>query len=158
LREEFLADHRKMTQGLSKLIDLLESGDVGGAVRKARQLDRVIGPHIEFEEKRFYPEVRKARGENYVRNLYDEHQSGVEAIRALEAIEEGSPQLDDASRQRILKQLRIALEHAFSCGTLLSHVTSLAKSEQDALLEELERFRSEAHLWTELEKPAHRKG
>ena len=151
LREAFIEDHQKMTRALSELLRLVEANQMALASSKARELDALAGAHIEFEEKRFYPQVQKSRGEAYVANLYDEHQSGVEAIRALEAIED--PDAVDASeREEILGHLRRALEHAVSCGTLLSHVTSLSATEQQELLADLERFREAGHLWTELEK------
>lgn len=151
LREAFIEDHQKMTKGLSELIKLVETGEMELAAQRARELDGVIGPHIEFEERRFYPKVEKSRGREYVHNLYDEHQAGVEALRALMAAEDPE-RIDETERERILSNLRTALDHAFSCGTLLSHVTSLPESEQNELLEDLERYRSEGHLWTELSK------
>lgn len=157
LREAFIEDHQKMTKGLTELIRLVEEGEIEEASRRARELDAVIGPHIEFEERRFYPQVQKSRGEEYVTKLYDEHQAGVDALRALIGAEDPAG-LDEAARKRILEQLRTALDHAFSCGTLLSHVTSLPESEQSDLLEDLKRYRSERHLWTELDKTLRREG
>jgi Hemerythrin HHE cation binding domain len=151
LKDAFLEDHQKMTRGLSELIHLVEADRMALATSKARELDALAGAHIEFEETLFYPQVQKSRGEAYVANLYDEHQSGVEAIRALEAIEDPNA-VDDAERRRILGHLRRALEHAFSCGTLVSHLTSLSENDQQGLLTELERLREAGHLWTELEK------
>lgn len=153
LREAFIEDHQKMTKGLSELIRLVEAGRMDVAASKARELDRIVGAHIEFEETRFYPQVQKSRGAAYVANLYDEHQSGVEALRALEAIEDPEV-VDDTERERILGHLRRALEHAFSCGTLLSHLTSLSENDQQSLLADLEGFRDKGHLWTELPKKA----
>jgi hypothetical protein len=151
LRDAFIEDHQKMTKGLTELIRLVEADEMDRAARKARELDAVIGPHIEFEERRFYPQVQKSRGEDYVRNLYDEHQAGAEAIRALIAIDDPAG-IHDAARKRILEQLRTALDHAFSCGTLLSHVTSLPDSDQAELLDDLKRYRREAHVWSELDE------
>lgn len=150
LRDAFIEDHQKMTKGLTELIRLVEAGEMDEASQRARQLDAVIGPHIEFEERRFYPQVRKSRGEEYVRNLYHEHQEGVEALSALITAEDPAA-IDEAGRKRILDHLRTALDHAFSCGTLLSHVTALPDREQGDLLKDLKRYRSAGRLWTELD-------
>jgi hypothetical protein len=149
LAEAFVEDHRTLTRGLSRLLELVEAGNYDEASRVAKELDRDAGPHIEFEEKSFYPEVRKARGREYVENLYDEHRSGLEAVRMLSELEPGAT-LSGEERERLLTHLRRVLDHAVSCGTLLSHVTALPVEDQQGFLEELERFRELAHKWTEL--------
>jgi hypothetical protein len=151
LREAFLEDHQKLTKGLRELLSLVEAERFEDAARVAKELDTVAGAHIEFEEKRFYPEVEKVRGADYVDNLYDEHQSGVEAIRSLERLS-GTKGVDAEERDRILRHLHRALDHVVSCGTLLSHVTALDEKAQAELLDALERYRSSGHRWTELER------
>lgn len=150
LRDAFVEDHRRLTQGLSNLVKLVEAGRIEYAVQLARELDEVAGPHIEFEESRFYPEVSRHGGRQYVERLYDEHRSGREALVALQALE-GKRELDADQRDAILFHLRRAHEHALSCGTLLSHVTSLGPEEQSELLGELEACRRRKRRWTELE-------
>lgn len=149
LKDAFIEDHQTLTRGLSHLLKLVQEEDYDEASRVARELDKAVGPHIEFEEKSFYPEVRKTRGREYVENLYDEHGSGLEAVRALSKLEPGDVP-DPEERERLLSLLRRVLDHAVSCGTLLSHVTSLADVEQQEFLAELERYRKLAHKWTEL--------
>lgn len=151
LREAFLEDHQVLTRGLRELVDLVEADRFREAARRAWTLDRAAGAHIEFEETRFYPEVEKSRGASYVDNLYDEHQSGVAAIRALEHLDTTEP-VDREQKTFILKHLRRALEHAVSCGTLLSHVTSLDDEAQEDLLRALRSCRAASRLWTELER------
>ncbi len=151
LRDAFLDDHQKLTKGLSALVRLVESGEWQQAVQKAEELDRIAGPHIEFEEERFYPQVSRSRGKDYVDNLYDEHRSGREAIEALRA-SAGRTEVTDEERDRVLFHLRRALDHVVSCGTLLSHVTSLEDEEQEKLLSDLEGYRKAGHRWTELSR------
>lgn len=151
LRDAFLEDHRKLTRGLSALVRLVENGEWEQAVRRAEELDRIAGPHIEFEERRFYPQVSRSRGKDYVDNLYDEHRSGREAIEMLRAAA-GRTNLSKEERERLLFHLHRALDHVVSCGTLLSHVTSLDDEEQDKLLADLEGYRKAGHRWTELSR------
>jgi len=151
LKDAFVEDHRTLISGLKGLLELVDEGDYGDASKLAKELDAAAGPHIEFEEKCFYPEVGKSRSRDYVSNLYDEHRSGMEAVRTLSSLEAGSV-LSSDERERVLFHLQRALDHAVSCGTLLSHVTSLAEPEQKQLLDELERYRSLAHKWTDLHR------
>jgi hypothetical protein len=149
LKDAFIEDHQTLTRGLSRLLELVRQGEFDEASRAARELDRAAGPHIEFEENAFYPEVRKTRGEAYVDNLVDEHHSGLEAVRSLSKLEPGDVP-EAAERDRLVLDLERVLDHAVSCGTLLSHVTSLPEDEQERFLAELERYRELAHKWTEL--------
>ena len=48
------------------------------------------------------------------------------------------------------EQLETAMDHALSCGTLLSHVTSKDAAEQQRLLDRLEDISRRGHRWTEL--------
>lgn len=149
LTEAFVQDHRVLTQGLSRLLSLVEEESYQEATRLARELDDAVGAHIEFEEKSFYPEVQKSRGRAYVENLYDEHRSGERALRFLSGLKAGTAPTPE-ERGRLIADLRRALDHAVSCGTLLSHVSTLPGREQQAFLDELERFRALSHRWTEL--------
>ena len=65
LKDAFIEDHQTLTRGLSHLLKLVQEEDYDEASRVARELDKAVGPHIEFEEKSFYPEVRKTRGREY---------------------------------------------------------------------------------------------
>ncbi|HSF14875.1 MAG TPA: hemerythrin domain-containing protein [Vicinamibacteria bacterium] len=151
LQEAFLRDHRVLTRGLTEVVELVEEDRFREAATRAWELDAAAGAHIEFEEARFYPEVEKARGAAYVDTLYDEHQSGVEAIRALEELDT-SDAVDPEQKELILKHLRRALQHAVSCGTLLSHVTAMSEEDQRDLLDALEGFRENGRRWTQLER------
>ncbi len=147
LAEAFLEDHRHLTQGLSGTLTALEQGELTTAMRMADELDRRAGPHIRFEEAYFYPEVGRSRGPAYVSQLLREHDAGRQAVRALVDRPAGR-QLTDDERSRITAGLREALDHAVSCGTLLSHVTTLDAEKQQCLLNTLLRLRDEGGRWT----------
>jgi hypothetical protein len=46
--------------------------------------------------------------------------------------------------------LQTGLDHAVTCGTLLSHLTVLDEEQQRHLLCDLQRFRAEGPRWTQL--------
>ena len=116
LKDAFVEDHRTLITGLKGLLELVEEGNYRDATRLAKELDAAAGPHIEFEEKCFYPEVGKSRSRGYMNNLYDEHRSGMEAVRTLSSLGAGSA-LNADEQERVLFQLQRALDHAVSCGT-----------------------------------------
>ncbi len=148
LSDAFLEDHQHLTRGLSATLDALEKDDLPGAVRLADELDRRAGPHIEFEEEVFYPEVAKSRGPDYVAQLHREHDSGRVAINRLLG-NRTRERLEPEERTRIVAGLHEALDHAVSCGTLLSHVTTLDPARQQEVLEQLLSYRRKGHRWTD---------
>jgi hypothetical protein len=151
LEDAFVEDHRHLTEGFSRLLQLLEQDNIPAAIETAEEVDRLAGGHIEFEEHVLYPKVKETYGSEYVANLYDEHGIALQAIRALLAHKE-DPQLSPGEREKLIQQVRTGLDHTISCGTLLSHLTVLDEAEQRELLSELLRFRQENKRWTELEE------
>ena len=81
LTKAFLDDHREMTRRIAGLLDALKRGDAPAAFQFADELDRVAGPHIEFEEAVFYPLLVEARGREFVGRLYREHGEGRHAVK-----------------------------------------------------------------------------
>lgn len=149
LSEAFVEDHRHLTQGLSDILQALRDDNLEEAVRMAEDLDRVAGPHMEFEEEILYPEVRKSRGSDYVSRLYREHQVALEAVKALIS-QHHQERIESQLKEKILQGLKTGLDHAISCGTLLSHVTSLDQKRQDEMLTRLLDLRRIGHRWSEL--------
>lgn len=142
----FLEDHRHLLKGLRAMGNALEAGDVERARSEAREVDRLVGPHMRFEEEEFYPTLREVLGDDYVDRLYDEHSEGQNAVRLLVGSEEP---LDAAERERLKGQIQTTLDHAVSCGTLLSHLDALDDSRQEKLLDRLLELRERQQLWSE---------
>jgi hemerythrin superfamily protein len=149
LSEAFVEDHRHLTQGLSDILQALRDDNLEEAIRMAEDLDRMAGPHMEFEEELLYPEVRKSRGSDYVSRLYREHQVALAAVKALIS-SKTQERLEPQLKEQILQNLKTGLDHAISCGTLLSHVTSLDHKRQDEMLTRLLDLRRIGHRWSEL--------
>ena len=149
LATAFTDDHRVFTRGLSRILKALRKDDQTTAVALAVELDRAVGPHIEFEEQVFYPILVESLGKDFVRQLYREHRIGQTAVSALVSHPHGEP-LPEGARDRLIEQLETAMDHALSCGTLLSHVTTKDPAEQQRLLDQLEDIGRRGHRWTEL--------
>lgn len=149
LARTFAEDHKHLTRGLSRLLEAVRAADDAAARGLADEIDRVAGPHIEFEEEVFYPEVAKTRGREFIEGLYEEHAMGRRALEALLALPPGAP-LAAAEREAITGQLKTALEHALSCGTLLSHINTRDADLETRMLARRDEIEARGRRWTEL--------
>lgn len=149
LEREFALDHRNLTRGFAEIIAALRREDKEEAVRLALILNREGGAHIAFEESILYPKVAESRGKDYVAKLYNEHQIAIEALRDLIENSHQGP-VSEAKMQELITKLQTGLEHAVSCGTLLSHLTVLDEKTQRQLLDELRRSRADGKSLLEL--------
>jgi hypothetical protein len=81
LHMAFLEDHRHLTKGLAGLLKSLRRSDAPGATMIARELDRVAGPHMAFEETVLYPELVARLGQAFVDQLH--HTAGCAWVRGV---------------------------------------------------------------------------
>jgi len=151
LAKAFLEDHKHLIQGFSRLLQALKENDVSKASQIADDIDRQAGPHIEFEEEFFYPILQQARGREYVSQLYQEHGAGLHAVKSLR---DAKGDLGTDETEALLADAQTALDHAVSCGSLLSHVTTLGDQQQAELLEKLLGLRKQGRRWTEFSPKA----
>ena len=149
LEQEFIADHRRLTRAFQRLIRAVERNESHELRAGADELDRIAGPHIEFEEHVLYPRVEDDRGNDFGAKLRREHQVARSALRFLQ--NRGDAALDADDRARVLEQLRVGLDHAVACGTLLSHLAVLDEAEQENMLDRLQAYRNRKLRWTQLD-------
>lgn len=148
LEAAFLEDHRRLMRGLKGLLRALESTDDVSAVRLARELDEDAGPHMAFEEEVFYPRVAETRGQDFVDGLIAEHAVGQRAINAL--VENAtSTRLTEDERNQLIEDVRLALRHALSCGTLLSEIRRSEPERERREIERLTELRDRGERWSE---------
>ena len=149
LSQAFTDDHKVMMRGFRDLLQALDQRDYAAAARLATKLDLVAGPHIEFEERYLYPAVKESRGEEYVSRLYEEHYQLLSVIVSLQTLTEDAAASDDriASWK---KSLELGLDHAATCGTLLSHLQAGAEQRQRNYLEAIGRLRKQGRRWSEI--------
>lgn len=147
LEREFTTDHRGLTQGFARLLELLQSGENDAARDLADHIDQVAGPHIEFEETVLYPAVSRAESSDFTARLYSEHQIAFEAVTWLRS--HPAEGIDDATRRRLIEQVQTGLDHAMSCGSLTSYLTTLDESQYEILLGKLHTCREAGHRWSE---------
>jgi hypothetical protein len=149
LFQAFREDHAVLGRGLYEISLHLRGGDLPAAKASAERVDREAGAHIAFEERFFYPALRRLLDEDDVDRLYHEHGAGLDVIRALAALpDDATP--DEATRQGLLQQADAMAAHVAECGELFGAMGRIPKEEQDALHRELLALRSEAPRWTEI--------
>ena len=151
LELEFSEDHRKLTRGVPDISDALKRGAWPDAVTRAKELDRVGGPHIIFEEQVMYPQVAKIRGTEYVTRFYDEHKDAIDGLRLILQHEDQTG-VTDKLRAEILSKLQTGLDHAVSCGSLLSYLTAMDAGTQLQLLERLRGAREQGMSMLEFKR------
>lgn len=146
LVREFLADHQEMSKLLLQTLLSLEEGDTETAIATARALNRVAGPHIEYEESELYPRIS---GDKLVsettQRMYEEHREALLALQKL--LENGEPQGE--AREEIIDGLRTGVHHAEHCGSLVSLLAALPLPEQTTSLRKLLELREAGRLWTD---------
>ncbi len=155
LATAFVDDHKQLTRAFKQLKDSLGRHDLSEAKRIAEELDRAAGPHILFEEEFLYPEVARARGRDYIDRLYEEHRAGRDLLtRILVLRNDSRRRLNDEEEAHLLEQAGMMLDHAVSCGTLLSYLTTLDQTTQKEYCAALLAFREQGKRWTEIPEPA----
>lgn len=152
LQQEFVKDHQILTRGFSHIIDAIKDNKWADAVEAAHKLDRDGGPHIAFEESVLYPRVAQSRGDQTVQHLYDEHQTAIEAVQFL-LNHPDERQISPEVKARLIDHLQTGLDHAVSCGGLLSYLTILDEQTQSELLKTLQQHRAEGKAMSELARP-----
>ena len=136
-------------RGLAGVLRKVEDADLVAARDLADELDRAVGGHIQFEEEILYPAVGQVRGSDFERELCQEHGLIRRAIKRL--LEADLSSEDSAGlRTELQGALKVAVEHAESCGTLISHLRALSPPEQREALSRLNQLRERGTRWTEL--------
>src|SRR5208283_733120 len=97
----------------------------------------------------------KSRGRDYIDRLYEEHRAGRDLLTRVLVLKSDSwRRLGDEEQARLLQQAEMMLDHAVSCGTLLSYLTTLDQTTQQKYFAALLALRQQAKRWTEIPEPA----
>ena len=129
--QEFREDHRKVRDGLLKIMDALQAKDVVKARKVLGNLNVLVGPHFRYEEETLYPALRIFLGE-YVDQLLKEHDGVIDTARGCAELlqkdaltEEEAKQASDAARALLI--------HVSNCDGLAILSERLKKKELDNL-------------------------
>jgi hypothetical protein len=156
LFQAFREDHAILGRGFFEISAHLRAGDLPAAKACAERVDREGGAHIAYEERFFYPALRRLLGDAEVDRLYDEHGEGLAVIRALASVSDGV-MLGESARDKVLRQSEVMEAHVAECGELFGTMGRIPSEEQGALLRDLLALRKEAPRWTEVAAKAESK-
>jgi len=149
LFEAFHEDHAILGKGFYEISTLLRGGELAGARAVAIRLDKEAGSHVAFEERQFYPALRKLIGDEDVDRFYHEHHEGLDVIRFLLAHPEDEDLSEDA-RAKLIRQSEVMEEHIAECGALFEAMGRIPPADQDALFRDLLAWREKRPSWTSL--------
>lgn len=148
LFEAFRQDHAILGRGLYDLRQEILKGDVAAVRQAAWRLDRDAGPHIAFEERDFYPALKRFLSQAEVDEMFRDHAEGLAVLRELMAL--GEEDLEDEQRRAALVERIEAMEaHVSECGELFGAMGGLEPLEMERLLGDLEKWREAAPHWTD---------
>jgi hemerythrin-like domain-containing protein len=148
LQQEFLDDHRRLTNGLKRILDSVERDDLRSAAEQATELDADAGAHMAFEEEVFYPQLGRIYGQELVDRMLAEHERGQRAIRRLLDLSPGET-LDEQRRRELVEDLNVALSHVMSCGSMLSELGTGEAAANGESLKRLRQLRVDGERWTD---------
>ena len=149
LFDAFRADHAILGRGFYELSALLRAGDIPGARSRAERLDREAGAHMAFEERHFYPALRRLIGNDEVDRLHGEHGRGLAVVRVLAQGPVDEPREEKEARW-LLEGSELMESHVAECGELFGAMGRFPTGEQDELYRRLVALRGERPRWTEV--------
>lgn len=154
LFDEFQRDHETLGRGLHAIASALRACDDGQAGAAARELNHSAGAHIAFEERHFYPELRKLLGNPEVEAFENDHARGVQAIARLATLQP-SESLTAAQRDGLLQDVAAMQAHTDECGEHFGAIGRVPLSRQEAFLAALRQLRVQSPTWTSVAKQGH---
>lgn len=138
---ELKADHTWVRDILLDLIEASNRRDATEALELLLRLDKLGGPHFQWEEESFYPTLERFFGAEYKEYLISVHDRIIRAARKLaeifgkgEITEEESPKLVSLIRNEILP-------HPIECEGLTLFAEKLTKKELEEMAEHFETLR-----------------
>ncbi len=150
LFDEFRRDHEILGHGLHDIAVALRADDDAQASEAARRLDRAAGAHIAFEERYFYPELRKLLGDVEVNAFESQHALGHAAIARLVARTPGDAPFSKGERGQLLRQIETMQVHTDECGEHFGALGRIPQQRQQELLEALQHLRKASPTWAEV--------
>jgi hypothetical protein len=138
---ELKADHNKVRD---ILLDIIEASKRRNAVRALEllvRLDKLGGPHFQWEEEGFYPALERFFGPEYKEYLFSAHDRIILAARKMaEILGKGEITEEDAQKIPVLVRTEI-LPHPIECEGLTLFSGKLTKKELEAMAKNFEATR-----------------
>lgn len=148
LFQAFKEDHAILGLGFYEIAGHLRERNLSAAKKRADRVDREAGAHVAFEEKFFYPALRRFLDNADVDRLKREHDEGLAVIKQLAAASSNTI-IAGPEREDLLRKSENMEKHVAECGELFGTMGRFSLEEQDTLLRQLVKLRQDAPRWTE---------
>lgn len=127
------ADHSQVRDILLDIIEAARRQDATKALELLLRLDKLGGPHFQWEEESFYPALEQFFGAQYKEYLLSVHDRIIRAAKKLAAIL-GKGEITQKEAERVIELVRTEiLPHPIECEGLTLFSERLSKGELDAM-------------------------
>ncbi|MBI4295387.1 MAG: hemerythrin domain-containing protein [Chloroflexi bacterium] len=127
------ADHTQVRDILLDIIEAAHRQDATKALELLLRLDKLGGPHFQWEEESFYPALEKFFGPQYKEYLLGVHDRIIKAARKLGAIL-GKGEITAEEAEKVVELVRSEiLPHPIECEGLTLFSEKLSSEELDAM-------------------------
>lgn len=150
LFRDFQIDHAALGERLFALRTALLERNVETTKTIAEQIDQESGAHMAFEEKDFYPALKKFLTEDDVFRMYLEHADGLAMV--LDIIAADPSKFDEPDFiADILERLERMEHHVADCGDLFGALGGLEPPEFQRLYDRLHEWHKKAPKWQDID-------
>ncbi|MBI2304678.1 MAG: hemerythrin domain-containing protein [Chloroflexi bacterium] len=140
---ELKADHVQVRDILLDIIEAANRRNATKALELLLRLDKLGGPHFQWEEESFYPALERFFGPEYKEYLFSVHDRIIRAAKQLAEIL-GKGEITEEESRKIPAVIRSeVLPHPIECEGLTLFSGKLTKEELEAMAEHFEATRKE---------------
>jgi len=140
---ELKSDHNWVRDILLDIIEASNRKDVVKSLELLLRLDKIGGPHFQWEEESFYPTLERFYGSEYKEYLFGVHDRIIRAARQL-ALILGKGEINEEESKKIPALIRSEiLPHPIECEGLTLFAEKLSKTELVAMAEHFEKVRKQ---------------
>lgn len=136
--EIFRDEHRRVRDTLLSLIRAFQGRDLLRVRSLLDQTATLTGPHFRYEEEALYPSLVEIFGEEYIEQLYGDHDRAIRTAKRLVQLA-GQEALADDDVQEAVRGVRSVLPHVSDCQGLAIMVECLSDTQVQAILDARER-------------------
>ncbi len=130
----FRSEHRKVRDLLLTLVEAFERRDVAEISSVLDELTFYTGPHFRYEEEELYPRLVPFYGDDYVGELYGDHDRAIARVARLFDLAQ-RPDLSDENVAEAIKHARAVLMHISDCDGLAIMIELMSEPGIESILE-----------------------
>lgn len=134
----FRDEHRQVRDTLLSLMRAFQEQNLNRARFLLNQTATLTGPHFRYEEEALYPSLVEIFGEEYIEQLYGDHDRAIRTAKRLVQIA-GKEALTEDDVKEAVRGVRSVLPHVSDCQGLAIMVECLSDTQVQAILDARER-------------------